>query len=812
MNPVGKTAVRVGEWRVEPLRGALFDPDGKSHHLKPKVMDVLLCLAEHAGQPVTRDELIECVWGERGASDEVLTKAVSELRQVLGDTAGLPRYIETIPKRGYRLIASVGGPRDGRGETRRRTWSPYLALGVPILFLALAFVLLSRQVGNDTEPAGVVVPPNSIAVLPFSTGSELADDEIFAAGLHGDLVTLLTRSRSIDKVVASTSSARYAGTNKSIHEIGAELGVATVLTGSLRRIDETVRINLRLTDASDETVLWSQSYDRGLTIEQIFGMQTEITREVAAALHGVFPTGGEPTPVVFATSNIEAYREYVLGRAALARRTASELMRARAHFEKAATLDPQYAAAWTGLADVLTALPEYAGIPAGSLREQRAAAINRALVIDPLSGEAYANLADLHALEGRPEQAEEAFLRAIELAPNYATAHHWYALFLRNMGRFELALVHISKAVDIDPFAPVLSTVSADIHMSLVYYDEAEAILAAAIERDPDFPTHYSSLGALRQSQGRYDLALLLVDRALELNPSGVWLNRGRCYLLFNLGDEAGLRECALHIADAFPELGNHYLGLDRLYHGEFDAALDLMARGELEWERALYGFNSTLVGRNDEARAIFDRIYPQFESGAPFELTNFASLAAAAGVGRLLYLDGRDVRANELFDAVVRWRRDPRPVYFAQYIHLTRGHLELAKDALRLAYERGLVADWWLLNTPVFAPLHADPDWAETFAAIQAAIEVQRISYYSLKSDPEACITCIEPLMPASAEASASKREQASSRSFSMSGNPASTLNSGQSEIRTAVPETTIPPSEGMSTDSRLGLPMSSP
>ncbi|NND45409.1 MAG: hypothetical protein HKN58_08800, partial [Xanthomonadales bacterium] len=279
---------------------------------------------------------------------------------------------------------------------------------IAVMALALAYFAYDKfygqpapagdQASTQINEAPAVAAPaadqrKSIAVLPFANRSSRDEDAYFADGIHDDLLTSLAKVGAL-KVISRTSVMRYRETGQSIPEIAAELGVATVLEGGIQRSGDHVRINVQLIDANTDEHLWAENYDRALTAENLFAIQSEISREIVSALKGTLTDEESERLAEQPTDSLEAYGEFVLGRQEMAKRTNESLVMAQKHFEKAIELDPEYALAYVGLADSLTLQALYGDLFVNDTFAPRQAAIDRALALDPNSGEAYTALAN----------------------------------------------------------------------------------------------------------------------------------------------------------------------------------------------------------------------------------------------------------------------------------------------------------------------------------------------------------------------------------------------------------------------------------
>ena len=306
---------RLGPWSIEPLRGAVTGPNGEAEHLEPKVMDVFVCLAERANQLVTRDELFEAVWHGQPVSDERLTHVIAELRRAINDDRGDPKYIETIPKRGYRLIGEVRPTESGEVDnnlTRSESITHFTGRNLGLITLVLVILVLAYTAFDKfvigPAPEAALIADKSIAVLPFVNMSDDPGNEYFSDGLSEEIINLLTQVSDL-KVIGRTSSFAFKGKNEDLRVIGQMLGVKTVLEGSVRKEGDRVRVAVQLIDTSDGSHIWSDTYDRTLT--DIFAVQEDVASAVIGALEihvGSAPHRGRPT------DNWEAYSLFLKAR------------------------------------------------------------------------------------------------------------------------------------------------------------------------------------------------------------------------------------------------------------------------------------------------------------------------------------------------------------------------------------------------------------------------------------------------------------------------------------------------------------------
>jgi adenylate cyclase len=330
--------------------------------------------------------------------------------------------------------------------------------------------------------AGAARP--SVAVLPFRNLSPQPENDYFSEGVAEEILTLLTRVESL-KVISRTSVMQYKGTVKPIRQIGAELGVATILEGSVRQAGSRIRITAQLVNAATDEHLWAERYDREL--EDIFAIESEVAEQIVEALRLRLTSGERSRLEEEPTQSVEAYQSYLKGRHFLNRRTEAALRQGIDWLRKAIAADPEFAEAWVGLSDALTLLMHYSETPLGDVGGEARAAAEKALDLDPRLGEADASLGHIAHAEWKWEEADRHFRRALELSPTYVPALQWYAILLWPLGRLEEASELLARAMELDPL-------SLPVHMAMGVNlttagrdDEALEIYRRVLELDPNF-------------------------------------------------------------------------------------------------------------------------------------------------------------------------------------------------------------------------------------------------------------------------------------------------------------------------------------
>jgi len=496
------------QWQVRPDQNRLIG-DGSDIRLTPRTMEVLVCLAENAGQVVTRDDFSERVWRPAIVTDDALTRCISELRRSLGDRTGDPRFIETIPKRGYRLVAPVT---DLDPDSRE-----------------------PASAGRDTDehfsstPGRRPVRRDSIAVLPLQT---IGADAIapLADGIHQDLLTRLAAVSGL-KVISSTSVRRYRNTEYSIPEIASQLGVVWIVEGAVQQAGEHLQVNAQLIDAARDHHLWARTYRQPYSAENLFAIQAEIMEDIAASLERTLETGQRSQGEHNATDDLEAYARYMQGRSFLDTRTEPGMRQALVYFRNALERDRDYALAWVGVADALMLLYDYYdhGVP-DAVRPQVEKALERALELDPELAAAHASTGLFHMshaamgplrAEGLAGATAVRWLnQAVELQPGYAEAYNWLSWVLQLLGHAEDALVCAARSIELNPLSPeaihnVMSSNMANGHFGRGLREARRIEELGMYDTTPQF---YEAMAL--HHLGRFDKAVELLE-GLEVEWAG---------------------------------------------------------------------------------------------------------------------------------------------------------------------------------------------------------------------------------------------------------------------------------------------------
>jgi TolB-like protein/DNA-binding winged helix-turn-helix (wHTH) protein/Flp pilus assembly protein TadD len=474
---------RLGEWLICPQLNTAQN-GGNTVRLEHKFMQVLVCLAARPGKVISKEELIRTVWADTFVTDDVLTRAVSELRRILKDDAKHPRFIETISKSGYRLLLPVQAlPLTPATEDSRR-WprATLLSLAAALMGLAALLVFGVRLEQNQAvqflsrnHQKSAAPPARSIAVLPLENLSGDASQEYFADGMTDELITNLAKIESL-RVISRTSVMQYKQARKPLPEIARALNVELIVEGTVSRSGDQVRITAQLVDGKRDIHLWAQDFERDL--QNVLNLESEIAQAIAREIRVELTKEDASRFVPSRSANLGAHDMYLRGRYQWNRRTGPSLRESIRLYQEAIASDPEYALAYAGMADSYILLEELGYLSPAEANPLISTTARKAVEADPNLADAHMVLAASKEAEWDWTGAEREYIRAIELNPGLARAHHWYANLLINMSRSNEAIAQIQRAVDLDPLTDRLYGVEAEIYYRARQYDRAEQILA----------------------------------------------------------------------------------------------------------------------------------------------------------------------------------------------------------------------------------------------------------------------------------------------------------------------------------------------
>jgi TolB-like protein/DNA-binding winged helix-turn-helix (wHTH) protein/Tfp pilus assembly protein PilF len=572
---------------------------GRAVRLERIPMEILLFLAQQPGQLVSREQIVGKIWGKRVFldTDNSINGAMRKIRHALDDDPENPRFIQTVTGLGYRFTAhpSAAGaearaPAAAAAPAARvgPRWIPW-AVALAVLAIIAAIVLWQREQTRHVAAAAATPaspPVTMIAVLPLENLTGDAHQDYFSDGLTEELIAQLG---DVDpqglSVIARTSVMRYKHTHTPVDEIGHALGAQYILEGSVRRDADNVRVTAQLVRASDQAHVWARQYDRKLA--SMLALQGEIAAAIADEIHS---TLGEHTASAVVAAepasppgNYAAYDLYLQGRYYWNQRSSAGFSRALELFQQSIAQDARYAPAYAGLADTYAMLSNYGyAVPTETMPKAKAAAV-RALELDPhlaAAHNALAVIAEDYEYDWRT--AEKEFRRAIELNPNYATAHQWYADCLAYEGRFVPALTESEHARALDPLSPI---VAADRAVILAYarqYERAIRAFQAVLAMDPRLARGQLIIQAYVES-GRAAEALGYLSTWRALQP-GPWIWANEAYIRGRMGQRAGAEAAIRKMDDAIRTLKGDPLPIRALAYAGVADTDKLLATLEAAW------------------------------------------------------------------------------------------------------------------------------------------------------------------------------------------------------------------------------------
>lgn len=536
-------------------------------------------------------------------------------------------------------------------------------IGLLVVALGISITFNITGMRGDALNLGDQIVHDSIAVLPFTSRSSIEENQFFADGIHDDILTRLAEIKSL-RVISRTSVNEYRDTTRNLRKIAEDLGVTTVVEGAVQRSGDQVRITVQLIDAATDEHIWAKSYDRKLTIESLFEVQTEISSQIVSSLHAAMTPEQELRLATIPTDSIEAYAEYVAGRDNVLRRSFASLVDARQQFENAVRLDPGYAQAHAALAEtVLVTLANHQSIVREEAYEIASTHIEQALRIDPILPQAYAARGLLEMMKwevGRQGtgnlDSAASFEKAIALSPNLADAYVWFSSLRRSEGEIGESIDLLNTALTIDPLSRIPYVNLPSLLAMEGQTERTTELLLQAIKIFPDWATPYDYLANHMQRLGRLDEAVAwgLESMALTDDP----MAGGNLLGVYDeFGDDASITE----FVTAFP------------------AEHPLYPIGKGYW---LYGQDDY-----EGAKAAFEGFRDTAEFPVPFVFPLLASAAIMTKDYDLAYaalLQGEPILAGDAEQPVDRF--NVATAVLLAYIEQQRGHPQAAARLLEQA------------------------------------------------------------------------------------------------------------------------------
>jgi len=563
--PEASTPVRFrfGVFEVD-LRAGELRKHGVRLRLQEQPLQVLAMLLERPGETITREELRNRLWTADTFVDfdHGVNKAVNRIRDALGDSATSPRFVETVARRGYRFIADVavveGAPiarpdlrtahpvpvedesvaplAEPPSPRRLRSWYPWMISGVALALASIAIIVWTLQ--SKAPRSGTI---RSLAVLPLENLSGDNSQEYFADGMTDELIATLGQISAL-RVISRTSVMPYKRVRKPLPQIARELDVDAVVEGTVLRSGDRVRITAQLIEARDDKHLWSDSYDGNL--RETLTLQNNVARAIAEQIRINLNAQERATLKHGKVVDPLAYEAYLKGRYFWNKRTGDDFRKAVEYFNQAIQRDPNYAQAYSGLADTYALLGDWEyGVlaPSEAFPRAKAAAV-KALQLDDTLGEAHTSLAFcLDGFDWDLKSADTEFRRGIDLNPGYATAHHWYAWHLALLGTNNDAIAEMKKAQNLDPLSLIINADLAELLLIAHFTDESIQQSRKTIEMDVNFPLAHNQLALAYLQRQKHDEAISELRNAVQLSAGSptCTANLARAFAVSGRKDEA---------------------------------------------------------------------------------------------------------------------------------------------------------------------------------------------------------------------------------------------------------------------------------
>ena len=548
-----KHLYEFGPFQIDTTERLLLR-DSEKIPLTPKAVDTLLVLLANAGKVLEKDQIIKSVWPDTFVEESALARNISTLRKALGDGIEDFRYIETIPKRGYRFVGSVKdvGTAPAPLTPPMSVPEPALALSKPPLptrrlarfaWMVGAVLAIFAAVGIVLWRQSSVRPViRSLAVLPLDNPSHDPAQEYFADGMTEELINSLAKIEAL-RVISRTSAMTYKGVkNKPLPQIARELNVDAIVEGSVLQTDKRVRITVQVFEGRTERQLWAQSYEEDL--RDVLSLQAQLASAIAREIRVQLSPQEKQRLAHSRPVDPEAYLAYAYGRYWWNKRTPEDLQKSIEYFQNAITKDPSYAPAYAGLADAYSLLGSIGtdDLPPSQVMPKAKTAALKAVALDDSLAEGHTSLAYVKlSYDWDLPGAEREFKRAIDLNPGYATAHHWYAHYFLAAGEPDKALAEIRRAQVSDPLS---LSINVGLGWCLYHahrYDEAVRQYQTALTLDPNFYLAHATLGMAYVQTHSYDMAFAEFNKAIALPGSHALAlaNMARAYALSGQREKA---------------------------------------------------------------------------------------------------------------------------------------------------------------------------------------------------------------------------------------------------------------------------------
>jgi DNA-binding winged helix-turn-helix (wHTH) protein/TolB-like protein/Tfp pilus assembly protein PilF len=587
------------EFRLDAKSHRLFRrANGELVPLTPKAVELLLVLIENKGRILSKEELLDTVWGNSFVEESNLSQTIFVLRKTLGENTKEPRFILTAPNRGYQFIAPVSEVRTEdeileesflsgvqQSETEKQRTKDK-GQRTNLIWLAVPLVLLLAFGVYWLYPAAkpaTLREIKTIAVLPFDDLSAEQTEKYLGVSLADALTNKFGGLKQIT-VRPTRTVLKYADSRDEASKIGRELQVDALLDGRIQRIGERVRVSVQLVRTSDNATIWTGNFDDRFT--NFFAVQDSISRQVAQSLALQIDEKEREKFNRRGTENAAAYQEYLLGRFFWNKRSANDLDRAVEHFKRAVELDENFAQAYAGLAETYAIYPFYAVVEDKESLPKARAAATRALEIDGELAEAYTVIAYVRSqYDFDWNGAEKSYLRAIELNPNYPTTRQWYGEFLAFQNRTDESLAQMNKAIELDPTSLSTNTALALSYLISHQFEKALETTDKVLQMDANFTVaqHYKARALFLS--GRREEAFEIYRKVIAASNGSAYFKADLGCLYGKAGNEAEARKILAELYETAKEksVSPYYFAMVHIGLNEREKAFDYLRKAVAE-------------------------------------------------------------------------------------------------------------------------------------------------------------------------------------------------------------------------------------
>ena len=667
MNPLDdklKNGFLIHDCTVFPSRNIVESPAGEQH-LEPKAMLVLLALTAKAGDVVSREQLLEEVWPDTYSGDAALTRCISLLRSALDEDKDNRRFIETVSKSGYRLIAPVdelpSGSQSEATSAHSRSAASKVALlgwlGLAAIIVAIAAYFWKFAPGTSApdeyqespiDAAQSDISGHAIAVMPFANMSGDPANEYLSDGVSEEILNALAQIPKL-RVTSRSSSFSFKESNLPLSEVANRLDVESILEGSVRKFGDRIRVSVQLVDARGDVLLWSESYDR--EFDNVLVLQHEIARAVADTLKvtlGIENTAVPDHQKSLTSTSVEAHDAFLRGRYLVAQRTRQSLYDAVLEFKRPLATEPNHAMALAELAItyLLLSAGEYGDLSSADSLNYGQFYAAKALELDPRMAEAHAASGIVSWRNGNSKIAEQHFRRALEINPSYAVVYHWLSMLqYRNLGKHAESLAASKMSRMLDPVSIPSSTIY--IQMLLVRGLHEEATIELEKLKTISMTTYHRMRGELNSLDGKWANVILGYLDALLVDPQ---LARARVVI------PAGLVRLGLEEEAASFEALDNPLLLIRL--NKVNAAVRigrerLQSNPKSVWAKKELAMSLVHAGQSAQAKPLLEQIWQLADNRPALLSVHFFTLRQALALHDLRMTDGDDSGAKEIIAAI---------------------------------------------------------------------------------------------------------------------------------------------------------------